>query len=29
VRLPVANPKEQQQLRLGGDNMVFQPLAVE
>ena len=29
VRLAVANPKEQQQLKLGGDNMAFQPLAVE
>jgi dipeptidyl aminopeptidase/acylaminoacyl peptidase len=29
VRLPVGNPKEQQQLKLGGDNMAFQPLAVE
>jgi WD40-like Beta Propeller Repeat len=29
VRLPVKSPKDQQQLRLGGDNMAFQPLAVE
>jgi hypothetical protein len=29
VRLPVADPKEQQQLKLGGDNMAFQPLAAE
>jgi beta-lactam-binding protein with PASTA domain len=29
VRLPVADPKAQDQLKLGGDNPVFQPLAVE
>jgi beta-lactam-binding protein with PASTA domain len=27
VRLAVANPKDQQQLKLGGDNMAFQPLS--
>jgi beta-lactam-binding protein with PASTA domain len=29
VRLPVADPKGQDQLKLGGDNPVFQPLSVE
>ena len=29
VRLPVDNPSDQQQLKLGGDNPVYQPLAVE
>jgi beta-lactam-binding protein with PASTA domain len=29
VRLSVADPSDQQQLKLGGDNPVFQPLAVE
>jgi beta-lactam-binding protein with PASTA domain len=29
VRMPVDNPREQQQLGLSGDNPVFQPLALE
>jgi hypothetical protein len=29
VRLSVDDPSEQQQLKLGGDNMSFQPLTVE
>jgi beta-lactam-binding protein with PASTA domain len=29
VRLPVDNPSDQRQLKLGGDNMAFQPLTVE
>jgi len=29
VRLPVDDPKQQQQLRLGGDNPTFQPLTIE
>ena len=29
LRIAVADPTDQEQLKLGGDNPVFQPLAVE